>query len=121
MFFDKTKIILGIAVLLGVGAVAYFSFSHAHLRGEVDRLEKENKTLVESILQADETMEALREQAGGCMAELAASKKSCDERLSLWKQAKTVAPAEVPHEILDPASSDAYTRSIDSMFDRLRK
>ena len=120
---NKINLAVAVACLIGIGAIAFFSFNYSHMKGEIARLEKENKTLVESILQADETMAALREQAGGCMAELAAVRQSCDERLSLWKQAKTVAPSEVPHdlELLDPVSSDAYTRSIDSMFGRLRK
>ena len=115
--------VAGAVIVCLAAALGWVYVDRADIIGERDRLQAANTELAEGAKQAKVAMDAITEQAGECYAELVASEKSCDERLSLWKQAKTVAPSEVPHdlELLDPASSDAYTDSISRILERLRK
>lgn len=110
------------ATLVGlIVAVAWLSVDRADLKSQISTLESANTELAEGARQAKLALDAITEQVGECHSELVASEKSCDERLSLWKQAKTVPMTEAPDEILDRRSSDAYTNSIDRIFERLRK
>lgn len=110
------------ATLIGLSAVvAWMSVDRADLKSQISTLEAANVELADGARQAKLALDAITEQAGECHAELMAAEKSCDERLTLWKQAKTVPITEAPDEILDRRSSDAYTDSIDRLLERLRK
>ena len=119
-----TKYLYGAAgaTLVGlIAAVAWLSVERADLQSHISALEAASKELAEGATQAKVALDAITEQAGECYTELAAAQKSAEERLNLWKQAKTVPLKEAGDEILDRQSSDAYTDSINRIFDRLRK
>ena len=110
------------ATLVGlIAAVAWLSVERADLKSQISALAAANTELADGARQAKLALDAITEQAGGCLAELAAVRQSCDERINLWKQAKTVPITEATCEILDQPSSDAYTNSIDRLLERLRK
>lgn len=111
----------GAIVLSLVVALAWVYADRADIVGERDRLQAANTELAEGAKQAKVALDAITEQAGECYTELAAAQKSAEERLNLWKQAKTVPLKEAEDEILDRQSSDAYTDSIDRILDRLRR